>query len=155
MSCPVTQQFPNLFELIALKTSVSATKINPAVEMGLYPEVLPAAWISWWETETIAYCRLQKWVIIKVPVCLGSDDLGPFRHQPSLTNLTLTTALLTVLLWNTVGKSQDRWFILSPCKQIKEIWDVAKLNNQQYKMQYCIFTRENNRNTKIIVKGNL
>lgn len=32
-----------LIELIALKTS--APKINPVVEMALYPEVLPAGWI--------------------------------------------------------------------------------------------------------------
>lgn len=111
MSCPTIQQFPNLFELIALKTFVSAPKINPAVEMALYPEVLPAVWISWWETEPISYCRLQEWAIIKVPVCsvdLGQDDLGLPSHQLSLTSLTLTTALLTVLLCNRVGKSQDR-----------------------------------------------
>lgn len=64
-----------LTELIALKTSVRAAKINPVVEMALYPEVLPAGWISWWETESIVYCRLQKRVVIKVPVCLGPDEL--------------------------------------------------------------------------------
>lgn len=100
MSCPIIQQFPNLFELIVLKTSVSAPKINPDVEIALHPEVLPAGWISWWETEAIAYCRLQKWVIIKVLVCLGPDELGLSRHQPSLISLTLTTASLTLFLWN-------------------------------------------------------
>lgn len=76
--------------------------------MALYPEVLPAGWISWWETEPIAYCGLQKWVIVEVAVCLGPEGLRLSRHQLSLTSLTLTTVLLTMVLWNTVGKSQER-----------------------------------------------
>lgn len=44
MNCPIIQQFPNLFELTPLKTSVSAPKISPAVEIALYPEVLIAGY---------------------------------------------------------------------------------------------------------------